>query len=370
MARAAAKRNRGAGKAARPVADAPKRDRRKAEKTLEDELFFTRLRGHAKWAFALLAIVFAGSFVFLGVGSGNAGLGDVFSNVFTGGSAPSIEELQDKLAKNPRDKAVLTDLAQALERDGRYAEAVAAYRTYLATRPRDEDVLASLALVYQTQASAAANDASFAQRDASLAAPGAQFRPGAGALGQALGSFVDPLAQAASADAEQRFQEAVGRYQAANREALGVYKQLSELSPNDSRLAPALGSGSGRSWRDRHRGHRLQAVREALPDRPARRRRAPEDQGARGAEDRAAGRRPSQRVRLAPVRVSILAALLSRCSRPAAARAGTGGISTGGDTVARGGAVQAAVRQLPRARRGGHRGHHRPESRRRLRVRS
>ena len=233
MARAAAKRNRSAGKAARQVAE-PKRARRKAEKTLEDELFFTRLRGHAKWAFALLAVVFAGSFVFLGVGSGNAGLSDVFSNVFTGGSAPSIEELQEKLAETPSDKAVLTDLAQALERDGRYAEAVAAYRTYLATRPKDEDVLASLALVYQTQATAAANDAGLASRDASLAAPGAQFRPGAGALGRALGSFVDPLAQAASADAEQRYQEAVGRYQSANSEALGVYKQLSTLSPEDS----------------------------------------------------------------------------------------------------------------------------------------
>ena len=88
--------------------------------------------------------------------------------------------------------------------------------------------------MYQTQATAAANDAGLASRDASLAAPGAQFRPGAGALGRALGSFVDPLAQAASADAEQRYQEAVGRYQAANSEALGVYKQLSTLSPEDS----------------------------------------------------------------------------------------------------------------------------------------
>lgn len=234
MARAAAKRNRSANKAAGQVAAEPKRARRKAEKTLEDELFFTRLRGHAKWAFALLAVVFAGSFVFLGVGSGNAGLSDVFSNVFTGGSAPSIEELQEKLAETPRDKAVLTDLAQALERDGRHAEAVAAYRTYLATRPKDEDVLASLALVYQTQATAAATDAAVAARDASLAAPGAQFRPGAGALGRALGSFVDPLAQAASADADQRYQEAAGRYQAANRDALAVYKRLSTLSPEDS----------------------------------------------------------------------------------------------------------------------------------------
>jgi thioredoxin-like negative regulator of GroEL len=237
MARAAAKRNRGAGKAARPVKAEPGRARRKQEKTLEDELFFSRLRVHAKWAFALLAVVFAGSFVFLGVGSGNAGLGDVFSNVFGGGSAPSIEDLKEKVAERPRDKTALTDLAQALERDGRTPEAIAAYRTYLGSRPNDEDVLARLALVYQSQAAAAANDANLALRDASLAAPAAQFRPGAGALGQALGSFVDPLTQAASARAEQRYQEAATRYQTANRQALGVYKKLSSLSPDDSAAA-------------------------------------------------------------------------------------------------------------------------------------
>ena len=212
----------------------PKRARGKREKTLEEQLFFSRLRSQAKWVFALLAVVFAGSFVFLGVGTGNAGLGDVFSNVFGGGSAPSIEELQDKLAESPRDKTVLNDLAQALEGEGRYAEAIAAYRTYLKTRPNDEDVLASLALVYQTQAGAAATDINLALRDVSLAAPAAQFRPGSGALGEALGSFTDPLAQAASAQAEQRYREAFGRYQAANREAIGVYKKLSQLSPQDS----------------------------------------------------------------------------------------------------------------------------------------
>ena len=234
MARAATKRNRGAGKAARPVTADPKHARRNREKTLEEQLFFSRLRSQAKWVFALLAVVFAGSFVFLGVGTGNAGLGDVFSNVFGGGSAPSIEELQEKLAESPRDKGVLTDLAQALERDGRYAEAITAYKTYLNTRPNDEEVLASLALVYQTQAGSAANDVNVALRDISLAAPAAQFRPGSGALGEALGSFTDPLAQAASSQAEQRYREALGRYQSANKEALGVYKKLSQLSPQDS----------------------------------------------------------------------------------------------------------------------------------------
>lgn len=234
MARAAAKRNQGANKAAGQVAGDQTRGRRKAEKSLEDELFFSRLRGHAKWMFVLLAVVFGASFVFLGVGSGSSGLGDVFSNIIGGSSGTSIENLQKKLAESPGSKIALTDLAQALERDGRTDEAIAAYRTYLASRPKDAEILSNLALLYQTRAAVAANDANLALRAASLAAPAAQFRPGGGALGQALGSFIDPLAQAASTDAESRYREAAARYQAANQEALGVYKRLSALAPNDS----------------------------------------------------------------------------------------------------------------------------------------
>jgi tetratricopeptide (TPR) repeat protein len=234
MARAAAKRNQGANKAAQQVAGDQTRARRKAEKSLEDELFFNRLRGHAKWVFVLLAVVFGASFVFLGVGSGSAGLGDIFGNVFGGSSGPSIEKLQKRLAESPSNKVALTDLAQALERDGRTDESIAAYRTYLVTRPKDVEILNNLALVYQTRAAVAANDANLALRAASLAAPAAQFRPGGGALGQALGSFIDPLAQAASTDAESRYREAAARYQAANQEALSVYKRLSAFAPNDS----------------------------------------------------------------------------------------------------------------------------------------
>ena len=88
--------------------------------------------------------------------------------------------------------------------------------------------------MFQNQAAVAANEAQGAARAISLAAPGAQFRPGAGALGEALASFTDPLAQAASTDAETRYQEAVAKYQTANRDALDVYRQLSALAPEDS----------------------------------------------------------------------------------------------------------------------------------------
>ena len=88
MARAAAKRNKRPRQAARPqpVAGSASRSR---DKALEDQLFFGRLRSHAKWAFVFLAVIFAGGFVFLGVGTGSgSGLGDVFSNIFTGGGGP------------------------------------------------------------------------------------------------------------------------------------------------------------------------------------------------------------------------------------------------------------------------------------------
>lgn len=234
MARAAAKRNQGASQAAQPVDADQAKTKKKAEKSLEDELFFSRLRGHAKWVFVLLAVVFGASFVFLGVGSGNAGLSDVFSNVFGQGGGASIESLQKKVAESPRNLEAVTNLAQALETDGRLEEAIAAYRTYLSSKPKDVDALGALALLFQNQAGAAGADINEALRAAGAAAPGSQFRPGSGVLGEALGSYTDPLGEAAASKAEAAYQEAVGRYQSANKEAISVYKQLSDLDPADS----------------------------------------------------------------------------------------------------------------------------------------
>jgi thioredoxin-like negative regulator of GroEL len=185
--------------------------------------------------FVLLAIVFGASFVFLGVGSGSSsGLGDVFSTIFGGSSGVSVEDLQKKVAENPQDKTAVVDLAAALERDGRTDEAIATYRTYLAAHPKSVEILSNLAIVYQTQAGTAYNEVSDALRESSLAAPAAQFRPGSGALGQALDSFIDPISQTASTVAEQKYQQALARYTSANKDALGIYKQLSKLAPSDS----------------------------------------------------------------------------------------------------------------------------------------
>jgi len=62
-------------------------------------MFFPKLRAHAKWVFVLLAVIFAGSFVFLGVGSGSSGIGDLlqgnWGDLFGGGSGNSAQVNKD-----------------------------------------------------------------------------------------------------------------------------------------------------------------------------------------------------------------------------------------------------------------------------------
>ena len=66
-------------------------------------MFFPRLRNQAKWAFVFLIIVFAGGFVFLGVGSGGLDLGQLMRDAFGNGgsSGPSISSAQKKVAERP-----------------------------------------------------------------------------------------------------------------------------------------------------------------------------------------------------------------------------------------------------------------------------
>ena len=48
----------------------------------ENTMFFPRLRNQAKWAFVFLIIIFAGGFIFLGVGSGGLDLGQLLRDAF------------------------------------------------------------------------------------------------------------------------------------------------------------------------------------------------------------------------------------------------------------------------------------------------
>jgi hypothetical protein len=106
-------------------------------------------------------VVFALSFVFLGVGSGGSALTDFLNgniHLFGSGGGPSIESLQKKVAENPTDPKARLKLADALKTKSdsdatQTVPAIDAYRAYLKLKPNDAGALSTLAGLYSTRIS-------------------------------------------------------------------------------------------------------------------------------------------------------------------------------------------------------------------------
>ncbi len=234
MARAATKKGKRAKQAPRP----PRKTGAAggSAKSVEQQLFFGRIRGQAKWVFALLAVVFAGSFVFLGVGSGSAGLGDLFTgdfHLFGGGSSgPDVKGLQKKIAENPKNAQAYFDLADALEKDRRVPEAIDVLRRYAGSHPKDVAAWSRIAGLYERRARSQENQLRLAASRAQPLVDPTEFAP-AGKLGQALNSYPDPFVQTLSNQASARQAELLPQLQQTRRDALGAYQQVSTLSPDD-----------------------------------------------------------------------------------------------------------------------------------------
>src|SRR5262249_57475496 len=100
MARGAAQARR---KAAKAQTGTRKQVAARRPPTVEQTMFFPRLRRQAKWVFVFLAFVFAAGFVFFGVGSGSTGLGDLLRgnfNIFgSGGGSTTSSAVQTALHK-------------------------------------------------------------------------------------------------------------------------------------------------------------------------------------------------------------------------------------------------------------------------------
>jgi cytochrome c-type biogenesis protein CcmH/NrfG len=217
----------------------------------QEELFFQRLRNHAKWMFVLLALVFAVGFVFFGVGSGN-GLSDALQNAFsfgksTGGS--SISKLQSKADKHPQDASAWRDLATALEQKQRPKDAVTALERYTALRPKDQGALSELASQYNNLATIYSNDYSAAQAQAAAQAPpGEAFAPPASSpFGKAFSdpnALQDPIAQAVSTLSSAKQSTAYTNYVDAQQKAVSTYKKLEKLNPNDATTQIQLGQAA------------------------------------------------------------------------------------------------------------------------------
>ena len=102
-------------KSAKPhAAVAPARPRGSTAPSIEDTMFFPRLRRHAKWMFVFLALVFGLGFVVFGVGAGGTGVGDIFRDS-NSSTAQSVSDARKETEQRPKDARAWRDYATALE---------------------------------------------------------------------------------------------------------------------------------------------------------------------------------------------------------------------------------------------------------------
>jgi tetratricopeptide (TPR) repeat protein len=219
----------------------------------EDTLFFNRLRKNAKWVFVFLAVVFAGGFVVFGVGSSNLGLGDIFSNSGGGGGSgqPSVSKAEKQTAQDPKNANAWRDLATAYDTNGQVDSAISAWTTYTTLRPKDVAGFDALASDLQQQFANQTNVAAAAQAEAQNAQTTNFGPPPTSPLGRALGSVPDPIGQAASADANQRFNTALGARQTTAQTLVQTYQRIVALrkpaEPSDSFLLAQAAQNAGNS---------------------------------------------------------------------------------------------------------------------------
>jgi tetratricopeptide (TPR) repeat protein len=196
------------------------------------QLFFTRLRRQAKWVYVLLAVLFAITFAFLGVGSGSGGLDQLFSglNIFSGGGN-SVSKAQSFIKKHPNEGKGYRDLATAYETKGDTANAITALLQYTNVKRKDAAAWNELAGLQMTQAQDYLTQYQSAYQNRQLAAPSQSFLP-TGKLGTALGQ--NKVEQTAASGIDTQLTDLQQRTQLAYNNALSSYGQVTQITPKDS----------------------------------------------------------------------------------------------------------------------------------------
>jgi tetratricopeptide (TPR) repeat protein len=229
---------RGAASAPRKQRPKPDPKRSKSAPSWEDQLFFSRLRHHAKVVYVLLALVFVFSFVLLGVGSGSNGISDALQSFFgrnTGSSIGSqIDDKQQAVARSPQDVNLYLDLAGLYQSDNQEANALATLRKARQVAPQNLDVIDRIGSIYGAQAGRAGDNyrAVFAVYSQNVTnAPGLDT---SSPLGQALTS--DPYTQGLQTQLNDAYTKVTTAYQ----KVAGVYKQAAEVAKGTSDEPNAL----------------------------------------------------------------------------------------------------------------------------------
>ena len=240
MARAAVKAKQAQAAAARPKTPARARRHHKSGGNPTQQLFFSRMRRKAKFVYFLLAILFAVTFAFLGVGSGTSGLSDLFTNInIFHSSGTSVSSAQKEIAKHPNSPAGYRALATAYEGKNETAAAITALQQYTAIAKKDGKALTELAGLQLSQATNFQNQYGNAYQNEQLVSPSSSFLP-AGPLGKGLGT--NPIEASQSSLASQVATNLYQRMSLSYSDAVATYTQLTKLQPGNSNAQFQLGN--------------------------------------------------------------------------------------------------------------------------------
>jgi len=241
MARAAVKAKQAQKAAARPKTPARARRHHKSGGNPTQALFFERMRRKAKFVYFLLAVLFAITFAFLGVGSGSSGLSDLFRNIniFSSSGGVSVSSAQKEIQKHPNAAKGYRDLATAYEGKAETASAITALQQYVAINKKDGKALSELAGLQLSQAADYQNRYGNAYQIQQQVSPSTTFLP-RGKLGTALGT--NPIEQAQSAIASQNASNLGQRMSLSYSDAVSTYQQLAKLQPNNANVQFQLGN--------------------------------------------------------------------------------------------------------------------------------
>jgi tetratricopeptide (TPR) repeat protein len=243
MARAAVKAKQAQKKTVQSAKAAPRRQGRRkhaAGGNPNQQLFFMRLRRKAKLAYLVLAVLFAITFAFLGVGSGtNGGLDQLFSglNIFSSGGNP-VSKAQKEIKDHPNSGKGFRDLATAYEAKGDTVNAISALQQYTTQKPKDAAAWSELGGLQLNQAQTYRSAYEAATQARQLAAPSASFLP-TGKLGQGIGA--NPIEQAAASQVDASVQTLQQQTQLAYTNSVASFQKAATLRPADSNVWFQLG---------------------------------------------------------------------------------------------------------------------------------
>src|SRR5207253_470329 len=209
-------------------------------------------------------------FVFFGVGSGNnSSLGDLFNNLFKGGSSgPSISSSLLKTQQNPADAKAWHDLATAYQDKQRTQDAVGALTTYTSLRPKDAKGLAELAALQRTQAQDLQQNVYVAQVLQQDANASSTFSLSSSSpLGKALNA--DPVSEAWQGETSSRSSGAQVQVQSAYAAAIGTYQRLAALRPGDASVQLDLATTAESAGNTTVEIAALKRAAKLLPDQAA-----------------------------------------------------------------------------------------------------